>query len=115
MKLMLNVRPTRVTGTNRNQVMNAISGEHIPSVGTHGIYLTPYPGSRRETIRVYNLEKHNKRVERARSPGSKKTKSVVVSPAHWVGHYYDIPVALLKLAGLRVEQRTRYFDIRSAR
>lgn len=115
MKLMLNIRPTRVTSSNRNQVMNAISGGHMPSVGTHGIYLTPYPGSRRETIRVYNLEKHNKRVERYKVSGKKKMQSRVVKPAHWVGHYYDIPVALLKLAGLKVEQRTRYFDIKTAR
>jgi hypothetical protein len=109
MKLMLDIPPVTVTGSSRNQVMSAINAEHMPSVGSNGIYLTPYPGSRRMTIRVYNLEKHRKKVERFRKRGKRDLQSRIIKPAHWVGRYYDIPVAALKLAKIKVCQETRFF------
>jgi len=109
MKIMLDIRPVTVTGSSRDQVMRTISSDHMPSVGSNGIYLTPYPGSSRVTIRVYNLEKHRKKVERFRKRGKRALQSRIIQPAHWVGRYYDIPVAALKLAKIKVRQETRFF------
>ena len=111
MNLNLKFRPVKVTGSSRNQVMNAISGGHISCAGSQGTYLSPYARYERDTIRVYSLEKRRKRVETVLDRKTKKRSRQVIAPAHWVGHYYDLPLNLLKTAGLRVVQRTRHFEI----
>jgi hypothetical protein len=111
MKLTLNIRPVRVTATTRARVMSTIQGGHCVAMGSQGSYLAPYPGHNRDTVRVYNLEKRRKRVEITVHPRTKKVGRSVVSPAHWVGHYYDIPVEFLRLGRLRVRQLTRHFEI----
>jgi len=62
-----------------------------------------------ETVRAFHLEKRRKKVE------IKKTKKgivrSVVSPAHWVAIYYDIPVDVLRVAGLKVVQGERNFKL----
>lgn len=114
MKLILNIRPTRVTSASRDSVMRTISGGHISTLGTAGQYLAPYPGQRADTIRVYNLEKRRKRVKRVKVRGKKNLQSQIISPAHWVGHYYDISSEALKLAGVKVIQETRFFRFKRA-
>jgi hypothetical protein len=111
MNINLKFRPVRVTGSSRSTVMSAISGGHVYTMGSNGIYLAPYPGRDSGTIRVYNLEKHRKKVEIVLNRKTKKPSRRVVTPAHWVGHYYDLPLDLLRTAGLKVNQHTRYFEI----
>ena len=59
------------------------------------------------TIRVYNIEK--KKAKRVRdSHGSYKK----ISETSYTAHIYDIPIELLKLSGLSVEQKTRHFVLK---
>jgi hypothetical protein len=110
MKLTLNIQPVRVTSDSRARLVQTIQGSHTYSVGTLGTYLAPYPRYNQDTVRVYNLEKHRKKVQRlAADKKTGKTRSRVISAAHWVGQYYDIPVAFLRAARIQVRQETRYF------
>ena len=55
-------------------------------------------------IRVYNIDK--KKAKRVRdSNGSYKN----ISEASYTAYIYDIPIELLKLSGLSIEQKTRHF------
>ena len=56
------------------------------------------------TIRVYNIEK--KKAKRVRDSNGSYKK---ISEASYTAHIYDIPIELLKLSGLSIEQKTRHF------
>lgn len=62
-----------------------------------------------ETVRAFHLEKRRKKVEIKKT--KKGTVRTVVSPAHWVATYYDIPVYVLQVAGLKVVQGERNFKL----
>lgn len=115
MKLNVNLRPNRVTSTSRDGVMRIISAGCITSFGSLGNYLSPMYSTSQKFVRVYNLEKHRRRVRRYQVPGKKTMQSRVVKTAGWVGQYYDIPAELLKMAGLEVHQKSRFFQFRPAR
>ena len=61
------------------------------------------------TIRVYNIEK--KKAKRVRDSNGSYKK---VSEASYTAHIYDIPIELLKLSGLSVEQKSRHFVLTKA-
>lgn len=109
MKLILDIKPIRTTSSTHDGVLEAIRTNHYFCIGSLGNYLQPYPNQNRDTVRVYNLEKRRKRVERYRTRGKKATQSRVIKPAHWVGYYYDIPAQVLKMAGVKVSQTPRFF------
>ena len=56
------------------------------------------------TIRVYNIEK--KKAKRVRDSNGSYKK---VSETSYTAYIYDIPIELLKLSGLSIEQKTRHF------
>lgn len=123
MQIKINLKPVRVTDSNKLAVLTRINTHHCCAFGAHySNCLIPFgrfSSYADEVVRVYNLEKRNKKVERKRIAGkivngqqlTGKTISKVVSPAHWVGHYYDIPVSLLKLMKKKVVQRNRHFEL----
>lgn len=109
MQLKLKLAPRQVTGRTQADVMSRIRDRHLYSFGALGNALIPYPGDRKDHVRVYSLEKRRKRVERTVTKGGRMTN--VISRAHWVGIYYDIPASLLEAAGLQVVQGNRTFEI----
>lgn len=134
MEFKFNIKPGHVSGfdffgrpRSKDEVVKKISAGHLVAVDKHGSYLISYGDKNGDTVRVYNIEKRRKKVEILTKPkkwtkkqllanGYAATDSVIIkrivkTPAHWVGFYYDIPVALLKMAGLAVVQgpRTFYF------
>ena len=56
------------------------------------------------TIRVYNIEK--KKAKRVRDSNGSYKK---ISETSYTAYIYDIPIELLKLSGLSIEQKTRHF------
>lgn len=112
MKLNINVKPIIFSATTKEQIVEKIEQYHMVSVGSTGNYLAPYPHLNRNTIRVYNLEKHRKVVERKVKKG--KTSSEIVSRGHWVGYVYDIPKEFFKIGKLKVKQNYRNFIITKA-
>lgn len=109
MQLKLKLAPRKITARTQAEVMSRIRDRHLHSFGALGNALIPYPGDRKDHVRVYSLEKRRKRVERKRTDGGVLTE--VISRGHWVGLYYDIPASLLEAAGLRVVQGQRTFSI----
>lgn len=59
------------------------------------------------TIRVYNIEK--KKAKRVRDSNGSYKK---ISEASYTAYIYDIPIELLKLSGLSIEQKTRHFVLK---
>lgn len=55
-------------------------------------------------IRVYNIDK--KKAKRVRDSNGSYKK---ISEASYTAYIYDIPIELLKLSGLSIEQKTRHF------
>ena len=109
MQLKLKLNPRRVTARTQTEVLSKIRDRHLYSSGALGNPLIPYPGDRRDHVRVYSLEKRRKRVKRMPTNGGVITE--VIHRGHWVGLYYDIPASLLEAAGLRVAQGNRTFEI----
>ena len=64
-------------------------------------------------VRAFNIEKRRKITKAVTNPKKLKKgiKREVVTPGHWVVHYYDIPVDLLRIAKLKVIQHSRHFTI----
>ena len=112
MQLKLNIKPTMVTGLTKADVVSKISAGHVWSVYRNGKHLISYPKHKKDTIRVYSLEKRRKKTRHGiRNNG--KYFSETLRDAHWVGYYYDIPAEILKLAKLAVYQQDRNFLIKS--
>lgn len=78
-------------------VININSGKHISFSG-----LASFRSE--NTIRVYNIEKKNAKRVRDSNGSYKK-----ISEASYTAYIYDIPIELLKLSGLSIEQKTRHF------
>lgn len=139
MKLTTTIKP-QYTGTtdffghpfSRLGILKYICGNRTQS---HGIFGNGYVSGRDdENIRVFNIEKRRKKVKVLETPRKLTQKQAhkegihtshchpvrgakviitreVVSKATWIGYYYDIPVMLLKLMGLRVIQGERTFKL----
>ena len=80
--------------------INIKPNEYINLLG-----LTPIKNG--NTIRVYNIEK--KKAKRVRDSNGSYKK---ISETSYTAHIYDIPIELLKLSGLSVEQKTRHFVLK---
>lgn len=138
MQIKLNIKPVRVSGFDaigqartKDQLVRVISAGHLTAIDQYGSHLISYGAIRGDTVRVYNIEKRRRKIEILAKPKkwTKKkllangyeatdvvfTKRVVKTPAHWVGFYYDIPVSLLKMAGLAVAQGPRTFRLISTK
>lgn len=74
---------------------------------------TAYLSFDRSTVRVFSLEKRRKKVENVTSKSllKKGITRQVITPNHWVATYYDIPVAVLKAAKLKVVQGDRTWHL----
>ena len=81
-------------------VININQGKHISFSG-----LASFRSE--NTIRVYNIEK--KKAKRVRGSNGSYKK---ISEAFYTAYIYDIPIELLKLSGLSVEQKTRHFVLK---
>lgn len=86
--------------------VNLLTMDHSLSVSEN---YTAYLSFDRSTVRVFSLEKRRKKVENVTSKSllKKGITRQVITPNHWVATYYDIPVAVLKAAKLKVVQGDR--------
>lgn len=124
MQINLKIAKKTTTASTKQCIQAKISHGLVHSWSKYYSALTPLRitgGKDEEIVRVYNLEKRRKKVVRTRASATLKangnrvntrgkTQSKVISPNHWVAHYYDIPVYVLKLAKLKVVQHTRNFE-----
>lgn len=115
MQIKIKIAPKIITGASKRAVLDIIGRNFCRGWNTlYTACLVPYRQALFETfttksVRVYNIEKRNKKVTRIRK--GTKTTSKVISPAHWVCHYYDIDIATLKAANIKVVQHHRHFEL----
>lgn len=114
MQIKLNVNAQRVTGRTKHEIVSKLRSTMVRGFGnryTNVLVSIKITGNEERVVRVYNLEKRRKVVVRSKPNKQGKKTSKVISPNHWVAHYYDIPASLLKLANLKVVQNNRNFDL----
>ncbi len=110
MKFSFTLKPRIITGQTKHGLVSKIMANHVWTFSRNGSFLGPVVKSgQRSTLRVYNLEKHRKVVKRTIVNGKKKSE--IVSPNHWVGFVYDIPLELIQLMEIKVIQDSRTFRI----
>lgn len=106
MKIVINLKPVIVKARTRRELVNKIgvhSGFHHvvaggKDVSFNALMKTDRRNSDNAVVRVYNLEKRRKKVERLghatlaqRSGKRPKLTSRVIEPAHWVAYVYTLP------------------------
>lgn len=114
MQIKLNVNVRRVTGRTKHEIVSKLQSTMVRGFGnryTNALISIKITGNEEQVVRVYNIEKRRKVVVRSKPNKQGKKTSKVISPNHWVAHYYDIPVSVLKLAKLKVVQNNRNFDL----
>lgn len=114
MQIKLNVNAQRVTGRTKHEIVSKLQSTMVRGFGnryTNALISIKITGNEEQVVRVYNIEKRRKVVVRSKPNKQGKKTSKVISPNHWVAHYYDIPVSVLKLAKLKVVQNNRNFDL----
>ena len=113
MELKFKVKPTKVEGYSKEDVMSKLGVGGICLSSAIGCYFhnfNNYPSRGRDVVKLVNFEKHNKVVKRSVNRKGEK-KSIVVKPKHWIGYCYSVSETLLKEMGLVVQQNKRNFTI----
>lgn len=110
MEIRIKFKPQVHRATTREEVFRSVTRGRVFTVDRDGVYYAPIRESNATTVRVYNLQKINRKAR-----GTKGPNREVVREAHWIGYVYDIPVRVLQVSGLRVKQgaRTFKFETRS--
>ncbi len=129
MNINIKLKPRHVGCANRafgsstkQSVLNTIhSGTLATTLGVWVVGGLCVGSLTNDTFRFYSLEKRRKKVKvldfprkptrQERKDGCLSIKREVIHRTHWVGVYYDIPLSLLKAAGLRAVQHDRFFTL----
>lgn len=108
------IKPTFYIGATREDILDKIKQGYNPIVSVYAsLALKPCPYLvNKDHIRVYNIEKRRKKVNRFSKNG--KSHSTVINGNHWIGYVYDFPVELLKVSRKKLVQRQRFFEIENA-
>lgn len=101
----LKIKPRKVEGFSRREVINKIAGDRVVTCSAGSFYLGNLieRSKKDSTRRVYSIEKH--RAKRERCP--KTGKMMTTKPAKWFGHYYDVPSDM----PFKVIQKSSHFVI----
>lgn len=108
MRLHIDLKPRVVEARTKTELLSKIGNGYMHYFGTYGNGL-----SSKYKIRVYNLQKFNKKVERSvyTKNGKVVKKSKVVSPKRWVANVYDFDMDLLRVLKLKVKQQNKNFIV----
>lgn len=112
MYIKINLQPMVMEASTKSELLSKIGSGYchtytlIKGVRIHG--LSPLMG-KADHVRVYNLEKHNRKMEHYTERGQKKSR--MRNPLYWRAFVYDIPLDVLKTANLSVFQENRNFRL----
>lgn len=110
MELKVKIKPRSVQAFCREAAVRTMTRGHVLTIDHYGNYYAPINDSKSNTVRVYNLQKVNRK-----AVGTKGPNREIVRSSHWNGYFYDIPVEVLRVCGLRVKQGLRNFKLEAAR
>lgn len=113
MKFQVKIKPATKTNINRQSLVNSLHNNDLKYMTNDycnfgSIVMIKRDGSC--IIRAYNLQKFNRKAEIIKT-GKKAGQRKVVRSAHWLAHYYDFDLALLKLLKLKVVQGHKNFKL----
>lgn len=113
MRLYVNVKPKIRVAYTKDDLMLRVSGGYYQFSRYFGTYGDGFMSRDRKLIRVYNLQKINKKVERTTitKNGKTKSQSKVLHHKYWVANIYDFDIELLKALNIKVKQQKRNFVI----
>ena len=121
MEIRVKVKPRKVYGVSREELLSRILNNHAWCMTGSSIAHRPlFGGDRDKTIRVFNLHKVNTKYRQIKYKSTNpKTGAVkgrtrtteLVRKGEWIAYVYDLDLALLRAAGLKVKQGTRNFTI----
>ena len=114
MKLILDIKPSKHVATTKSEAISKANNNGIFTSGSNGkISYTGYTklSHNNTEIVVVNLLKVRKKVIQTKKDG--KTKSKIVSRAHWIAYAYKFDLNILKAMGIvEVKQQNRNFTIK---
>ena len=132
MEFRINLRPTHVSGfdfISRNRTKEEVLKIIRQPVRSSWSFSKWHDGLLLDddTVRMHTVEKRRKKVEILAKPKKWSKKQlrdngfavtdekydtrVVTKRGHWVGHYYDIPIAWLKLMKMKAVQGSRTWKL----
>lgn len=108
MNITVKINPIKYKAATKQGLLNKM-GMTSGCFGTYGN--TRSSVISKDGVRVFTCEKFRRKTKQRFSKSKGKTVSTVVRPAHWVGYVYAIPYSVLDAAHLKVEQKTRTFQL----
>lgn len=121
MEIRVKVKPRKVYGVSRGELLSRVLSNHSWCRTGNALAHCPLFGDKKDkTVRVYNLHKINSKYRQIKYKNTNpKTGAVkgrtrtteLVRKGEWIAYVYDLDLALLRTAGLKVKQGTRNFTI----
>lgn len=115
MAIVVKIKPSKMTAKSKDELIRKLEGDFRTGFFRHyGLGLLGRSGGRHEGIvRLYNLEKHNRKVSvtkrtitRGKRKGEVEVTRTVVRESGWVAHYYDLPKDMVDVGNTRQGLRT---------
>ena len=107
MYIKLNLKPQVVEAKTKDELVEKVLSNYPKTYSLHkGIRLDAHMKDSK-TIRVYNLQKFNRKAETYIKFG--ETKRREVRPSYWRAFVYDIPIDVLVSGNLSIFQENRRF------
>lgn len=122
MAIVIKIRPVQVKAKTKHDLLKKISGNNSiwsnfqDTFSNVGCYLLGR-GKNEGKVRLYSLEKHNRKVEvtkrtitRGKRKGEVEVTRKVIRESGWVGYYYELPKDQVDTSGTK--QGLRSFTLK---
>jgi hypothetical protein len=119
MAIVVKIKPTKISAKSKSEILRKLEGDFRNGFIRHyGFGLLGRSGGNHEgVVRLYSLEKHNRKVQvtkrtitRGKRKGEVEVTRTVVRESGWVAHFYDLPRDIVAVSGTR--QNTRNFTLK---
>lgn len=119
MAIVIKIKPVKISAKSKQDIIRKLEGDFRTGFVRHyGFGLLGRGGGHHEGIvRLYNLEKHNRKVKitkrtitRGKRKGEVEVTREVVRTSGWVAHYYDVPKDMVEIKG--TQQKERNFTLK---
>lgn len=106
MKIVIDVKPYKYTGLTKQEVLNKALSDASFCFGSYGQYFKPLFNDK--FAYVYTLEKHKQKFKQTKNSKGETTYKKI-KEKQWILHLYKFETDLLKLAKIKLNQKTRTF------
>ena len=110
--LNLKLKPRRINSETKDGLISKIVHDHAYTTVNGTLVLI---NRDRDTIRLYNMQKYNRKSEQIKHKSGEnkgRTKrSVVARYSFWEAHVYDIPLSLIKDHKIKIAEYKRHFKL----